>query len=172
MRHLLLLRHAKAVAGERGTSDRDRPLAERGIRDAGLMGRAMAEEPLPDLILCSPAVRTRQTLAELVRAWPSEPEVDYPDDLYGQTAPTYADAIARHGRDAERLLVVGHNPTIHMTALALAEKPGGKLTAKMPTGALVAIDFDVRSWANLRAGSGSLVGFRRPRDVGATDADD
>ena len=172
MRHLLLLRHAKAAPAERGMADRDRPLAERGIRDARLMGRAMAAEPLPDLILCSPATRTRETLAEIVGAFPAAPEVEIVDELYGGAGPTYAGIIAKHGRGAGRLLVVGHNPTIHMTALAVAEKPGGKLTSKMPTCALVAIDFDVPSWTGLRAGSGKLVFFRRPRDLGATDADD
>lgn len=172
MKRLMLLRHAKAEAGGRGMIDRDRPLAERGVRDAGLMGRAMEAHPLPDLVLCSPAVRTRQTLAYAMAAWPRKPQVDYIDELYGERDATYAGVISRHGGGARHLLVVGHNPTIHMTAVDLASAPGAQLTAKMPTCGLVVIDFDAGSWPGIGTGAGTLVSFVRPRDLGAADADD
>ena len=70
-RQLLLLRHAKAVIGEAGMEDFDRPLAERGRKAAGVMGRYLAEHDLvPDLALCSPARRTRETWEIAARELP------------------------------------------------------------------------------------------------------
>ena len=174
MKHLLLLRHAKAMTGEPGMSDRDRPLAPRGHRDAALMGKAIAAEP-PDLILCSPAKRTRETLAEILPALPGKPRVVYADALYGAPG-DYAEIIADNADDAERLLVVGHNPTIQVTALLFAGSGGGKLrgalAAKFPTAALAVIGFQAEDWSEIRPGAGKLTQFVRPRDVGAKDAED
>jgi hypothetical protein len=59
-----------------------------------------------------------------------------------------------------------------MTAVDLPAKPGAELTAKMPTGALVVIDFEAKAWPDIGPGLGKLIPFRRPRDLGADDADD
>ncbi len=61
---LCLLRHAKSSSSNPTLPDRDRPLATRGVTDAPLMGKAMAERGIdPELVLCSSARRTRDTLA-------------------------------------------------------------------------------------------------------------
>lgn len=174
MLHLLLLRHAKAVPAVPGMNDRDRPLAARGTRDAGLMGEAMKAD-LPDAVLCSPAKRTRETLAAVLAHLPTKPAVEFPDEFY-EAGHDYRDAIAAHGGEAKRLLVVGHNPTIHRTALALTGSGDAALHAmlsgKFPTAALAVIAFDVPAWRNIKPGSGELLAFRRPKDLGASDADD
>jgi phosphohistidine phosphatase len=172
--HLLLLRHAKAASGEGGMTDRDRPLTPRGQRDAGLMGAAIATEP-PDAILCSPAKRTRQTLAAVVACLGENPKTTFSDDLY-EAGRDYRDTISTSGGDAQRLLVVGHNPAIHRTALALTGAGDAAihamLSGKFPTGALAEIAFDAGSWREIKPGSGELLAFRRPKDLGAFDADD
>ncbi len=67
MRRLLLLRHAKSAWDDPGMADRDRPLAPRGLRDAALMAAEIQRRGLhADRILCSPARRTRETLAALI----------------------------------------------------------------------------------------------------------
>jgi phosphohistidine phosphatase len=168
----MLLRHAKAEPSEAGRADNDRALAKRGKRDAALMGKAMAGGPLPDLILCSPSRRTRETMAALIEPFAAEPRIVIADGLYGPGAATYVDTIGALGGEAQRLLVIGHNPAIHATALALAGSSDAGLVAKFPTCALAIIAFDVPSWSDLRPGEGRLVSFRRPRDLGAHDADD
>jgi phosphohistidine phosphatase len=174
MLHLLLLRHAKAEAAGKGMSDRDRPLTARGRRDAGLIGEAIATEP-PDSILCSPAKRTRETLAAVVAHFDEDPTTDFPESLY-EAASDYRDAIVASGGDAKRLLIIGHNPTIHRTALTLTGTGDAALHAmlsgKFPTAALAVIAFDVASWKDITPGSGELLDFRRPKDLGAFDADD
>jgi phosphohistidine phosphatase len=132
-------------------------------------------ELLPDRILCSPARRTRETLAALLPLLGGEVDVAVAEDLY-EPAGDYRDAISGHRGAAERLLVIGHNPSIQATALALVGKrASADLTAKFPTAALAVIDFDAKGWASLKAGSGRLAAFIRPRDLeggdGTTDDD-
>ena len=160
--------------GEPGMADRDRPLTRRGRRDAALMGKAIAAEP-PDSILCSPAKRTRETLEEILPLLPNKPHVGFIDALYGAPG-DYLEAIADNGEDAKRLLVVGHNPAIHVTALLLAGSRETELreamAAKFPTATLAVIAFKADTWSTIRPGAGKLASFIRPRDRGALDADD
>jgi phosphohistidine phosphatase len=151
--------------------DRDRPLAPRGRRAAERMALRIAEpDLLPDRILCSPARRTRETLAALLPHLAGEVEVAVPDDLYEEEA-DYRPAIAAHRAAAERLLVIGHNPAIQATALALVgRRASAELAAKFPTAALAVIDFDGEGWTRMRAGSGRLVAFIRPRDLDGGEA--
>jgi len=172
MKHLMLLRHAKARPADPGVADRERPLANRGHRDATLMGKAMLGEPVPDMILCSPALRTRETMADVISQFASEPKIALVEALYEPAGATYIDAIAAHGGDAKRLLIVGHNPAIQATALALVGAAGAKLAAKFPTCSLAIISFKDRDWSAIKPGKGRLVSFRRPRDVGALNVDD
>ena len=155
-------------------SDRDRALTARGRRDAGLMGEAIAAEP-PDTILCSPAKRARETLAAVVGHLDKSPKTDFSKGLY-EAGSDYRETIAALGGPAKRLLVVGHNPTIHRTALALTGSGDAALhsmlSGKFPTAALAVIAFDVASWQEIMPGGGELLAFRRPKDLGAFDADD
>ncbi len=153
-------------------ADRDRPLTARGHRDARLMGTAIAEGGIPDLILCSPSRRTRETLEGIVETLASEPKITFVDRLYDGRDATYDDVIATHGGGAARLLVIAHNPTIHATAVALSVKGDRKLraamAAKFPTSALAVIAIDTPDW---HVEPGELVDFRRPKDLGG-EADD
>ena len=177
MRDLLLLRHAKAAPGGPGVADRDRPLTPRGRRDAALVGAAIAaDEMVPDLVLCSPARRTRETLDAVLASLAPAPRVIVLDSLYGAAHGDYVGAIAEAGGHAKRLLVVGHNPTIHATALTLAGS-GDKalrkrLLEKFPTAALAHIRLKGDTWAGTLAGSGELTSFLRPRDSADGEAGD
>jgi phosphohistidine phosphatase len=168
----MLLRHAKTEPAGRGTADRDRTLTPRGHRDARLMGSVIAEAGVPDLILCSPARRARETLEGVVETLGVEPRTTIVDRLYDARDPTYVDVIGMHGDGAKLLLVIAHNPTIHSTAVALAAKGEralrAEMAAKFPTGALAIIDFDAADW---RLKPGELKLFRRPKDLGSEGED-
>jgi phosphohistidine phosphatase len=175
MKFVMLLRHAKTIAATPGMSDRDRPLLPRGRRDARLMGAVIVEAGTPDLILVSPARRTRETLAEVLESVSNDTRVRVVDGLYGAPG-TYLDLIAANAGDAGRVLVIGHNPTIHATAVALAAS--GKralreeLAVRFPTASLAVSRVDIGDWAELPTASGELSVFIRPRDLGAADAID
>lgn len=135
-----------------------------------------AEGMVPDRILCSPARRTRETLAALLPYLAGEGSVSIDPKLYDSRPGDYLAAIARSGNDAVTLMVIGHNPTIHASALLLAG--GGEprllsdLAAKYPTGALAVIDFPHPGWTQLDPHSGQLAVFLKPRDLDPDDSGD
>jgi len=176
MPRLLLLRHAKSSWGDPGLADIDRPLSPRGRRAAATMAKAIeAEDMVPDRILCSPARRTRETLAALLPYLGGEGRVAIDPKLYETGPSEYRAVIARSGNEASTLLVIGHNPAIQATAQLLIGdgEPGlaADLVAKYPTGALAVIDFTEAAWAHIEPRSGYLTAFLKPRDLDP-DGDD
>lgn len=169
MLRLMLLRHAKSSWDEAGTADRDRPLSPRGRRAAALMAAEISNRSLlPDRILCSPARRTRETLAALVPHLADETRIAITGELYEPPSGDYLAVIGSRCADAKRLLVIGHNPAIQTTALALAAESDlnyPDIAEKLPAGALVVIDFAAASWAAVQPGSGRIALFLRPRDL-------
>lgn len=124
---------------------------------------------LPDRILCSPARRTRETLAALLPHLGKSCDIAIADELYEAGAGDYCAIIGARCDGAERLMVIGHNPAIQATASKLIgsgeKKEIALLAAKYPTGALAVIDFDPDNWALLPFAEGRLAKFIRPRDL-------
>lgn len=173
-RQLLLLRHAKAVLGDPGMEDADRPLAPRGKAAARLIGRYLAEhELLPDLVLCSPAVRTRATWEIAARELPQVPECKFLDELYDfGSGEVLLEAIRQHGGTSARLLLVTHNPATQNLALTLAGS-GSKamrrqIAEKYPTAGLAVLTFAAGYWVETTPATGRLDQFVRPRDLEAS----
>lgn len=173
-RQLLLLRHAKAVLGEPGMEDAGRPLAPRGEAAARLIGRYLAEHRmLPDLVLCSPAARTRSTWEIAARELPQVPPCLFLDELYvfGSGA-ALLEALRQHGGTAARLLLVTHNPATQKLALTLAGS-GSKamrrqIAEKYPTAGLAILTFAAGYWVETTPSTGRLDAFVRPRDLEAS----
>jgi phosphohistidine phosphatase len=169
-RQLLLLRHAKAVLGGPGMKDIDRPLAERGQKAAKLMGRWLAEHDLvPSLVLCSPAVRTRETWEIASRELPGT-ETRFLDALYDfGDGSALLQAVRKHGGRMRRLLLVTHNPATQGLALSLAAGSEKALLRQMaekyPTAGLAVISFRGEDWSATAEGTGRLEAFIRPRDL-------
>jgi phosphohistidine phosphatase len=124
-RTLVLLRHAKAEPfGEH--PDFDRKLTKNGEADADAAGSWLADQGLrPDLVLCSPAARTRQTwhgaAVALAQAAPdpAAPEVHYEPSLYSGGRTEVVDLLRAVPDDIDTVLVVGHNPTISDVSVLL-----------------------------------------------------
>jgi phosphohistidine phosphatase len=128
-RSLVLLRHAKA-SSPAGTADEERPLSDRGQLDARAAGAWLAGGHVPDLVLCSPSRRTRQTwqaVAASLRARQvtAAAEVRYEPRLYGGDADDILEAVREVDDDQRVVLVIGHNPTLSQLAYEL--DPGGGL---------------------------------------------
>lgn len=168
MPELYLLRHAKSDWSAPGLADRDRPLAPRGVRAATAMRAHLdAAGVRPEIVYCSPAVRTRETLAAVIGAL-GDPRVDFDASLYGGGPDTVLDLVRTEAGDAASVMVVGHNPTMAQLALWLAAPdPAGRwdrVSAKYPTGALATLRFD-GPWAKLSPGAAHLAAFTTPRDL-------
>lgn len=118
-RTLILLRHSKSVDPDPYPTDLERPLSPRGRRDAAAAGEWLREQGLlPDLVLCSTAVRTRETLAGLALA---ETPVVFERRLYLGPAHDTLDLLRDGAPDVSTLLVIGHNPTLSMLSDLLDE---------------------------------------------------
>jgi phosphohistidine phosphatase len=169
---LSLLRHAKSSWKNPTLADRDRPLATRGETDAPLMGKAMAERGVdPDLVLCSSARRTRDTLALVLPELKIEPKVVYDDALYHATPAEMLEMLHAVQPGASRVMLVGHNPEIQSFALDLVgsgpKHYRDRLREKYPTAGLAVINFASGLWSSVAVNSGSLALFLTPRELRA-----
>lgn len=157
-RTLVLMRHGKSGYPP-GVWDHDRPLAERGIREAALAGEWMSDDGVSvDLVLCSTATRTRQTLMRTGIDAPTE----YIEDIYGGAPFEILEALRIHvPADTATVLVVGHEPGMPATALTL--DPDGEID-RFPTSAYAIVDVSV-PWSRigLEPGGGTLRAMRIPR---------
>jgi len=162
-RTLLLMRHAKSDYPA-GVTDHDRPLARRGIKQAGLAGDWLrANAPAIDAVLCSTATRARETLANTRIDAPAR----YSERLYGATPGTMIEEINTVADDVKTLLVVGHEPTMSALALGLAGSgtdtaAAEGISAKFPTSAIAVLAVP-SGWEDLELGRAALIGFEVPR---------
>ncbi|RLK48893.1 SixA phosphatase family protein [Microbacterium telephonicum] len=156
MRTLVLIRHAKSDWGDPGLADHDRPLNERGTRDAPAMARRLAESGIrPDVLLSSTAVRARTTAAAFGDALGLSPQLR--EDLYGAPARALLDAAAETG--AETVVVVAHDPGMTV----LAEQLSGGGIGHMPTGAVAVFRWDAADWDVATATDPASWDFDAPR---------
>ena len=167
---LSLLRHAKSSWKNPALPDRERPLNSRGMTDAPAMGRAMSERGIdPELVLCSSAQRTVDTLALVLPELKIEPTVVYEDSLYRASPENMLNLLRGLQPGARSVLLIGHNPEIQALALELiGAGPKGlrnRLSEKYPTSGLVVITFAAGLWSSVYVGSGSLTQFLTPTDV-------
>ena len=174
MKTVLLLRHAKSAWSNPRLDDHERPLSKRGERAAQAMADHVARRaPRPDLILCSTALRTRQTLAPLVKRLGSPaPPIALEEGLYLATEDMMLARLQALAEDVQTVLLIGHNDGIWHLAEALVGRGSGSLREalgqKYPTGALVTLGVPDRPWSELDWGSAELADFVKPRDLAVT----
>jgi len=168
-RTLVLLRHAKAVPPETRPElpDLERPLADRGRADASAAGRHLVAEGIePDLVLCSPSKRTRETWKYVAEAGVTAKDVWYDKRVYNADTDTLLDVIHEVPAEARTVVVVGHAPGIPWLADELAldgtSPERVELTQKYPTTGLAILHLTTR-WADLGANEADLVQYVVPR---------
>lgn len=154
MRTLILLRHAKAADPVLGMPDKDRPLTDRGERDAARAGEELKALGLtPEVVLSSSARRTEQTTR---LAFPGL-AARYEDTLYHAHADDLLERLRRLDPDHRVVALVGHNPAVHELALMLA---GGDYGFRPGTFAVIRC---ASPWPELAAGEGELVTLWDPK---------
>lgn len=164
-RRIVLVRHAKAERSD--GDDHERPLAERGRKDAPVAGRWLAGAGItPDLALVSSAARTRETWKLLASELPAGPRAVFEDRLYEASPGELIAVLNETSDEVHDLVVVGHNPGVHALADALAGEAEGDLPARMnrsgfPTCAVAVLTF-AGSWKAVEHGVARLVAFWAP----------
>lgn len=167
---LALLRHAKSSWNPIVLDDFDRPLNDRGLKAAPRMGRVIADIGLaPDIILCSSAKRTRETLTLAREAWThhNDTPISYEDGLYLAEPESLLTRVKKLPDDVTSALLVGHNPGLEELAQLLVKTGDAKsiiaLENKYPTGALAVFTFPTTRFAEIGPELGHLEHFITPR---------
>lgn len=120
----------------------------------------------PELVICSPAVRTRQTLELVAEGFPAErlPRVVFEAGVYGASAAGLLATLRGVTSGEGSVMLVGHQPAIQDLALHLVGEGRERLEGKFPTGALAALELRV-PWPDLTAGCAQLAAYVKPREL-------
>ncbi|MGE3784272.1 MAG: histidine phosphatase family protein [Alphaproteobacteria bacterium] len=168
--HLLhLLRHAKSAREGEGAEDRLRPLSRRGREDARLVATGLPTAlGAVDLVLCSTALRTRETASLVLAGFAVPPPVAFEDGLYLAAAPALLRRLRRLDEATQAVLLIGHNPGLHELALALAAPDSPDYPAlasgKFPTSACASFTIET-GWAGLDRERHKLRGYITPKSL-------
>ena len=163
---LWLLRHAKSSWDDPEMEDVDRPLAPRGKRAADRIRDYLdAEKIRPELVLCSSALRTRETLGRVLPGLGHELIVRIEPSVYSFEADQLLELLREVPADVGSVMLIGHNPAMQELASVLAAEGDrlDDLRKGFPTAALAELDLPIGSWDELRPGSGRLERFVVPR---------
>jgi phosphohistidine phosphatase len=166
---LVVLRHAKSDWPP-GVPDEERPLSGRGRRDARAAGEWLATQGLhPDVVLCSPAARTRETWARLAPSLETAgpvPDARFEDAIYEATVRTLEGVLRGVSEDTGTVLLIGHNPGVHELVVQLADEGDEKAktlaAASFPTSGVAVLELP-DTWSALSAGAARLQAFAVPR---------
>lgn len=170
MKRLYLLRHAQAMPIEPGGGDFDRPLTPQGRADAAALGREITRRGfVPDLILCSEARRTRETLEGLNAV----AQTKITRALYDASCGRILAAIQDAEDSAGSLLLISHNPGVYELAAMLGRhapgSAGGRLTQGYAPGTLTVFDIPAERWAEINPDEAQLIALISPIDYNAPD---
>ena len=166
-RRLYLLRHAKSSWKDPALADHDRPLAGRGRRASAALAEHMAEHQIvPEFVLCSTALRTRETYGRLEAVLEGAP-VLYERRMYAASADDLLELLRTVPEQISSVLLIGHNPGLEELGLQLTRPSPERdnLQAKFPTAALATLELTSSRWDELGPGCASLIAYVRPRDL-------
>ena len=157
MKKLLLIRHAKAEK-ETSVKDIERPLKYIGIQDAAFMaGKLKDDSRIPQIIVSSPAVRTKTT-AEIFADHLLLPDPELNKAIYEASQQTLLRVINQLPAQYNFIALVGHNPGISQILYYLTGE-----VKEVHTSAIAEIDFEAKDWASISGGTGKLVYFSWPK---------
>ncbi|MBN2000307.1 histidine phosphatase family protein [candidate division KSB1 bacterium] len=159
-KRLYIVRHAKSSWDNPDLDDFDRPLNERGKKDATFMGKKLAEQHVhPDIIVSSPAKRAIKTAKLLGK------QLDYPQkaikkvkEIYEAGTQTLVKVLKQIDDSYHKVLLIGHNPGLSDLANYLCGHP----VENIPTTGIYIVDFDIDSWQDISQ-NGTFAGFEYPK---------
>lgn len=173
MRTVVLLRHAKSSWALPGVDDFERVLNERGDNDAVRMGDWLgAQEVMPDILLCSPATRTRMTAQHIQNTFGTERPIIFLDEFYLASSDILRKNLSTLENSAQTAMVIAHNPGLHDLALRLLTADerarAGSMRVAFPTAACAIIELPIDDWADIAWNKGVLSSFMVPKSLSST----
>lgn len=169
MKQLTLLRHAKSSRKDTSLADFDRPLSKRGREDAPRMGRWLRQrEVAPDLLIASPALRTRVTAEVVLEALGlGDDRLLFREEVYEADLERLLEVVHVLDDTCDHVLLVGHNPGLTELWNYLSE---GK-AKKIPTCGAFSLTMMAASWREVGAGSGTPAFTATPKEIDGTSAE-
>jgi len=160
-RTILIMRHAKSSWDDSSLRDFERPLNERGRRDAPAIGKTLVKHGvIPDFIISSPALRAKQTVQYLKNIFGlGEGAFRWNDDLYYQGYKAYLEAIRNAPGHVNTLLIAGHNPSVEEI---VAHLYGNSLD--ITTANVTCFETSAENWNRVDAGNCEFKWIIRPKD--------
>lgn len=163
MKNIFFVRHSKAIEQLPVIADFDRPLTDRGIKNAHFMGKLLNEQhEKPQLIISSPAARAINTAIIMSK------ELNYPyskiileEKLYESSVNNYFHVIKKTSDTIQNLFLFAHNPTITEVCNLLTD--GAIAIDTIPTSGIVGISFDIHTWQKIDTIKGTLILFDFPK---------
>lgn len=158
-KELIVYRHAKSDWAVSYGSDFERPLNERGIRNAKTMGVLLTEaNQVPELIISSSSVRTKQTVSISHSHGRWDSHIEYEDDLYTGSEITLLGYIQNLSNEIESCMLVSHQPKCS----SLVELLIGGGNIRFPAAGMAKVVFEVNSWKDIKGGTGELKWLLQP----------
>lgn len=163
MKTLCLIRHAKSSWDDPELEDFERPLNDRGLRDAPIMGKRLFEYGFrPDKIISSPAFRAQGTARRIARemAYPTQ-NIQCETAVYDATLNALVSIIRRWANAWDQVMLVGHNPGMHeLVHYLMLKRP-----EDFPTCAFAVLQLEIEQWQDLRQGAALQLHFDYPKSV-------
>lgn len=161
MKTLFIIRHAKSSWDNPNLEDFDRPLNDRGLSAAPLMGRVLSSKGYrPDLIISSPAERAKMTAALVKAAAGYDAPLEFDERIYEASPQKLQKVISKVSDKNESVMVAGHNPGVTGLARLLTNE-----SEEMPTAAIAIVQLNINSWAEIGPSTGKLIELLRPREL-------
>jgi phosphohistidine phosphatase len=162
MKQLLLVRHAKSDWGDSSLSDFDRPLNERGKRDAPVMAHRLLDKKISiDSFISSPAKRAKKTAVIFAKTFNTEKDtIIFRDELYGAGEEVFFDVIRNADKKSNSIAVFSHNPGITDFANQLTDAR----IDNIPTCGVFAIKVDCEKWSDFKEAKKEFWFFDFPKN--------
>ena len=161
MKTLILIRHAKSSWDDAGLSDFERPLNDRGKRDAPAMAERLYERGIKiDAFVTSPATRAKKTAEQFVKKYKKEKsELQLKTELYMAEEESFNDVVSKLDNDVDCVAVFSHNPGITDFANSLTEAR----IDNIPTSGIFAVSIEAKKWNKFKDAKKRFLFFDYPK---------
>ena len=160
MKKLFLIRHAKSDWSDNTLKDFDRGLNARGLKDAPFMGKILKNKNIiPDLIISSPALRTKLTIEILLKEMTLEQEIIYDESIYEAPFMNLKKVVDMIDEQFNIVFLVGHNPGLCDFTNSLCNES----FENIPTCGIVEVDFNTNFWSDISKENSKLISFEYPK---------
>ena len=164
MKSVILFRHGKSDWGANYDHDHERPLSKRGIRDAKKMGKFLSKKAeVPDLVISSTALRTRNTIELAVENGGWLAKLKYEKSIYGASLEKLINILKGQDNKYQSICLVGHEPIFSL----FIEKVKSQSITKFPTAAIGKVSFVTKKWNEIKFTSDKceLNWFFKPKEI-------